>query len=63
MMKNEVMPKTKVRHNTSQPVAVNRISRCVPTMLRQIQRIIAVSTQAQPTMLMKATRTKSCQPI
>src|SRR6266436_7518783 len=53
---------TIVRHNTSRPEALNTISRRVPLTLRQFQRIQAVMTQAQPTMVMKETYIKRCQP-
>ena len=39
------------------------ISRWVPLILRQFQRIQAVMTQAQPTMVMKETYSSRCQPI
>ena len=62
MMKMQAITNTRVRHNTSSPDAVKMTSRCVPSMLRQIQRIQAVTTQAQPTMVMKETYSSTCQP-
>ena len=44
-----------VRHSTSSPEPMKMISRRVPSMLRQIQRIQAVVTQAQPMMVMNET--------
>src|SRR5205807_9149450 len=53
---------TIVRHSTSHPEALNMISRRVPLTLRQFQRIQAVTTQAQPTMVMKDRSIRTCQP-
>ena len=55
MMKTQPIANTIVRHSTSSPVALKTISRRVPVMLRQIQRIQAVVTQAQPMMVMNET--------
>ena len=62
MMKAQPMPSTSVRHSISNPVALNTISRCVPPILRQIQRIQAVITQAQPTMVMTESDISRFQP-
>ena len=62
MMKMQAITNTMVRHSTSSPDAVKMTSRRVPSMLRQIQRIQAVTTQAQPTMVMKETYNSTCQP-
>ena len=43
------------------PLPLNTISRRVPSMLRQIQRIMAAMTQAQPMMVMTERRSR-CQP-
>ena len=42
MMNPQAIANTMVRHNTSRPLALKTISRRVPEMLRQIQRIQAV---------------------
>ena len=62
MMKTQAIANTMVRHSTSSPDAMKMTSRRVPSMLRQIQRIQAVTTQAQPTMVMKETYSSTCQP-
>ena len=46
---------TTVRHSTCHPVPLNTTSRRVPPMLRQIHRIHAVMTHAQPMMVMTET--------
>ena len=62
IIKMQPIPNTIVSHNTSSPDAVKMTSRCVPSMLRQAQRIQAVTTQAQPIMVMKDTYNSTCQP-
>ena len=54
---------TRVRHSTSNPVALKTISRRVPLTLLQFQRIQAVITQAQPMMVMKEIYVSTDQPI
>ena len=63
MMNTQPITNTRVRHSTSRPVALKMISRWVPSMLRQIQRIQAVMTQAQPMMVMKEMYSSTYQPI
>ncbi len=55
MMKAAADHDTIVRHRTSSPVPLKTTSRRVPLMLRQIQRIQAAMTQAQPMMVMNET--------
>ena len=62
MMKTQPITTTIVRHRNSSPVPMKMTSRRVPSMLRQIQRIQAV-TQAQPMMVMMERYTGHCQPI
>ncbi len=56
------MLNTSVRQSTSSPDALKMISRRVPLMLRQIHRIQAVITQAQPMMVMKDRNISTYQP-
>ena len=63
MMNPQAIANTMVRHNTSKPLALKTISRRVPEMLRQIQRIQAVATQAQPMIVMKEIISRICQPM
>ena len=62
-MKQQASANTRVRHSISSPDALNTISRCVPLTLRQIHRIQAVVTHAQPTMVMAEMSNSTCQPI
>ena len=55
MMNMQPIANTIVRHSTSSPEALKTISRRVPSILRQIQRVQAVATQAQPMMVMNET--------
>jgi hypothetical protein len=52
MIKAAASAKLTVRHNICQPLALNTMSRRVPTMWRHIQRIHPVITHAQPMMVM-----------
>src|SRR3984957_7288156 len=52
MMKAHPKKTTTARQRYSRPVALKTISRRVPSMLRQIQRVCAVYTHAQPMMVM-----------
>lgn len=63
MSSAQPMANTSVRHSTSSPLALKTISRRVPWMLRQIQRIQAVATQAQPMSVMKEMANRICQPF
>ena len=54
-MKAAANAKTTVRHKICQPLALNRMIRLVPAMLRQIHRIHAVVTHAHPMMVMTET--------
>ena len=62
MMKAQAIANTSVRHSTSSQVALKITSRRVPLMLRQIQRVQAVTTQAQPMMVKNEAYISSCQP-
>ena len=53
---------TRVRHSISRPDALKTISRRVPLTFRQIHRIQAVVTQAQPMMVMTEMNISRCQP-
>lgn len=63
MINTEPMENTSVRHSVSSPVALNEMARRVPAMLAQVHRIQAVSTHAQPMMVMKDSASKMFQPI
>src|SRR3981081_3736790 len=63
MIKTVQRLKTAVRHSTCHPLALNTISRLVPAMLRDIHRIQAVVTHAQPTMVMKERSNRTYQPM
>src|SRR3569833_2922491 len=62
MMNAQPKPNARVRHIICRPLAVNTTSRRVPAMLRQIQRIHAVSTQAQPMIVIPETIMNRYQP-
>ena len=62
MMNAQPIAKTSVRHNTSRPLALKMISRRVPSMLRNIQRVHAVVTHAQPMMVMNEILSSTYQP-
>ena len=59
MMNTQAIANTSVRHNTSSPLALKMTSRRVPEMLRQIQRVQAVATQAQPMIVMNESKDRS----
>src|SRR5262249_57356627 len=61
IMKELANANTIVRHSTSSPLALKTTSRRVPLILRQIQRVQAVATHAQPMIVMKETTSRSCQ--
>ena len=52
-----------MRGFATRPVPTNIISRRVPAMFRQIQRIHAAMTQAQPMIVNMARNIRSCQPM
>ena len=57
MMKAQAIANTIVRQRIPRPVPLKTISRRVPSIFRQIQRICAAATQAQPMMVMRETPT------
>ena len=62
MMEPASQGEQEVRHSISNPVALKTISRRVPEMFLQFQRIQAVITQAQPMMVMMERYISTFQP-
>lgn len=63
MMRLDRIAATMPRQRMPRPLPLNTISRRVPSMLRQNQRICAAATQAQPMIVMIEIANNRFQPI